>query len=84
MLKKIEVYGMGCSSCQKLYELARQAVQELGADIRVEKVEDLQRIMTAGVMRTPGLAFDGILVLQGKIPTLPTLRDWIEKAMQAE
>ena len=83
-METIQVYGMGCSSCQKLYDLACEAVQELGANVRVEKVEDLQALMAAGVMRTPGLAFDGILVLQGKIPTLPTLRDWIEKAMPAE
>jgi hypothetical protein len=37
--------------------------------------------MDAGIMRTPGLAFDGTVILQGKIPTLDTLRSWLTNAM---
>ena len=78
-MKKIQVYGTGCPSCEKLFRLARQAVSELGLDIQVEKVEDLNAMISAGILRVPGLAFDGRVVLQGKIPTLPTLKNWIEK-----
>ncbi len=79
MIKRIQVYGTGCSNCQKLYELACQVVEEVGADITVEKVEDLDRIAEAGVLRTPGIALDGEVVLQGKIPTASTLKNWILK-----
>ena len=79
MIKRIQVYGTGCSNCQKLYELACQVVEEVGADITVEKVEDLDRIVEAGVLRTPGIALDGEVVLQGKIPTASTLKNWILK-----
>ena len=78
-MKKIQVYGTGCPSCQKLFDLAQQAVRELGYDISVEKIEDLNAMLMAGVMRTPGLAFDGKLILQGKIPLYATLKSWIQK-----
>ncbi len=78
-MKKIQIYGTGCPSCEKLFTIAQQAVKELGYDITVEKVEDLNALLMAGVMRTPGLAFDGKLILQGKIPTLSTLKSWIQK-----
>ena len=81
-MKKIQIYGTGCPSCEKLFTIAQQAVKELGYDITVEKVEDLNALLMAGVMRTPGLAFDGKLILQGKIPTLSTLKSWIQKEQQ--
>jgi small redox-active disulfide protein 2 len=77
MIKSIQVYGPGCTNCQKLYKLATEVVSELGNDISVEKVEDLNDMLAAGVMRTPALAFDGKLVVQGKIPTAVTLKNWI-------
>ncbi len=80
-MKKIQVYGTGCPNCQKLYDMAKQAVEELGLNIEIEKIEDLNAMLAAGVMRTPGLAFDGRLILQGKIPNLPTLKSWIQKEM---
>ncbi len=77
MIKSIQVYGPGCANCQKLYKLAAEAVNEIGADIQIEKVEDLNNMMAAGVMRTPGLGFDGKVVLQGKIPTAATIKNRI-------
>ncbi|GAB4328361.1 MAG: MTH895/ArsE family thioredoxin-like protein [Calditrichia bacterium] len=82
MIKTIQVYGPGCANCQKLYALAEQAVKELNLDIKIEKVEKLEDMMAAGIMRTPGLGFDGKVVLQGKLPNLPTIKNWIEKAMK--
>lgn len=78
-MKEIKIYGTRCSACEKLFGLAQQAVQELGYDISVKKIEDLNAMLMAGVMRTPGLAFDGKLILQGKIPTYSTLKHWIQK-----
>lgn len=77
MVKKIQIYGVGCSTCDKLYRMAREIVEELGADVSVEKVEDLNEMLMAGVLRSPGLALDGRVVLQGKVPTRATLRNWI-------
>ena len=41
---KIEILGMGCPKCTKLYEHARSAVSELGIEAEVLKVEDINKI----------------------------------------
>jgi hypothetical protein len=35
----------------------------------MEKVTDLNRIMSFGVMTTPGLAVDGKVLVAGKVPS---------------
>lgn len=77
MVKTIQIYGPGCVNCQTLYRLATQAVNEVGADVKIEKVEDIDGMLAAGILRTPGLGLDGKVVVQGKIPTLATLKNWI-------
>ncbi len=65
---EIKVLGTGCAKCKKLEELARQAVEKMGLDARIEKEEDIYKIMQYGVMRTPGLVINGKVVLTGKLP----------------
>ena len=76
-MKKIQVYGPGCANCQKLYELTSKTVKELEADFTIEKIEDINSMVSAGVMRTPALGFDGEIVTQGKLPSESTLKNWI-------
>ena len=71
---EIKIYGAGCANCQKLYQLAEQAVKELNLDIHVTKVENINDITSAGVLRTPGLGFDDKIIVQGKIPTLVIIK----------
>ncbi len=78
MIKSIQVYGPGCANCRKLYEIAEQVVKEIGSDIKIEKVENLDKMLVAGVFRTPALGLDGKVILQGKIPTPATLKNWIQ------
>ena len=40
---KIQVLGSGCSSCKKLFELTRQAVDESGLKAELEYVTDIQK-----------------------------------------
>ena len=66
-MKKIQILGTGCAKCNELAANARAAAAELGEDVEVEKVTDLNAIMTFGCMTTPGLAINGTLVSQGKL-----------------
>lgn len=63
----IKVLGTGCAKCKKLESNTREAVSELGLDATIEKVEDIQDIMTYGVMSTPALVVDGEVKLFGKV-----------------
>ena len=64
---KIQVLGTGCPKCAKLEKNARDAVARLGIDCTVEKVSELDRIVSLGVLLTPGLVIDGKVVSSGRV-----------------
>lgn len=64
---EIKVIGTGCDDCARLYENTLEAVEELGIDATVEKVEDLIEIVKLGVMSVPSLMVDGKLLVKGKV-----------------
>lgn len=68
-MKKIQILGTGCAKCEKLAEHAKQAADALGLDYQLEKITDLNQIMSFGVMTTPGLAVDGKVLSAGKLPS---------------
>jgi hypothetical protein len=51
-------------------------VKAKGVDIALEKVEDLQQIMAAGVMSTPGVIIDGKVVHSGGEPSRAKVEGW--------
>jgi small redox-active disulfide protein 2 len=67
LMKLVQVLGTGCAKCTKLKENAEQAVQELGIEASVEKIEDINVITGFGVMMTPALAIDGEVKAVGKV-----------------
>ena len=73
-MKKVQILGTGCPKCRKLYETARKAVEESGIEAEVSKVEDLDEILKAGVMITPGLVVDGTVVASGKLMSVDEIK----------
>lgn len=71
---EIKVLGTGCPKCKTLEEATRQLVNELNLDANVVKEEDIMKIMSYGVMRTPGLVVDGKVVLSGRLPSRDELK----------
>ena len=47
-----------------------------GAQIVLEKIEDLQQIMTYGIMATPGVVVDGTVVHAGGMPARNKVESW--------
>lgn len=60
--------------------MTSQALQELGLDASIEKVEDYGQIASYGVMSTPALVVDGVVAISGRVPTASHLREIIENA----
>lgn len=65
---KLTVYGSGCAKCQQLATNAETAARRLGLEISLEKVTDVNAIIDAGILRTPALAVDDELLVEGKVP----------------
>jgi small redox-active disulfide protein 2 len=74
---KIEILGMGCPKCKKLYENAQSAVKELNVQAEIVKVEDIQKITDYGLMSTPAIAIDGEVKAAGRILTPDEIKKWI-------
>ena len=66
---EIKVLGTGCPNCKKTKAVVAAAVSELGVNAAVEEVTDLAEIMAYGVMATPALVIDGVVVGSGGVPT---------------
>ena len=65
--KKIEILGTGCAKCKSLEASARQAVEHLGIDAEITKVEKMDDIVARGVMMTPAIAIDGEVKSSGRV-----------------
>jgi small redox-active disulfide protein 2 len=66
-MKKIQILGTGCPKCKKLAENAEAAAKGLGIDYDIEKVTNINEIMSFGVMMTPALVVDGDVKVVGKV-----------------
>ena len=76
-MKKIQIYSPESPDSSRLQKVVKKAVVETELPIEIEIIEDFNEILAAGVMQIPGLAFDGKLMLQGSIPAVSTVKNWI-------
>lgn len=74
---KIQVLGSGCTTCKKLFELTQTAVKEMGLEMEVEYVADIQKIIEMGLMQSPVLAINGKPVMVGFLPDLEKIKKLI-------
>lgn len=76
-MKEIKVLGTGCANCKTTLKLIEDVAKEKGVEIELEKVEDLQAIMSYGVMSTPGVVVDGKVVHAGGVPSRDKIAGWL-------
>jgi small redox-active disulfide protein 2 len=76
---EIKILGTGCANCKTLEKGVLIAVEDLKIDAKVEKVEDIIKIMGYGIMKTPGLVINEKVVLSGRVPSVSELKEIIEK-----
>jgi len=74
----IKILGSGCRNCKKLEEQTKKAVEELGIEAVIEKVEDFKKIMEYGVMQTPALVVDEDVKVSGKIPKVEEIKEYLK------
>ncbi|MEN6458253.1 MAG: thioredoxin family protein [Thermoguttaceae bacterium] len=79
----IQVLGTGCARCKTLHEIVNKAVLEVGVDAKVEKVEDIEKIMAFEILMTPGLVIDGEVKVAGRVPNIEEVKKLIAAAKAA-
>ena len=75
-MKYVKILGTGCANCKNTYALVEEVARARGVEIELEKVEDLQKIMSHGVMSTPGVVIDGKVVHAGRVPARTKVEGW--------
>ncbi len=68
-MKKLQILGPGCPRCEELAKRTEEAAKALGVDYELEKVKDLNQMMSMGVFMTPALVVDGQVKVVGKVPS---------------
>lgn len=76
----IKILGSGCAKCNRLEQLTREAVAELGLTADFEHVRDMDRIMAYPVMTTPALVIDEQVRVAGRLPSKDELLSWLRPA----
>lgn len=79
-MKEIKVLGPGCAKCKTLFENVEQAVRELGIDCNIEKITDINTIITYSVMITPALVIDGTVASSGKALSVIELKELLGRS----
>lgn len=77
-MKRIQILGTGCPSCQRLAENAESAASELGIEFEITKVTEIDRIIEFGVMATPALVVDGDVKASGRVLSSAEIRTILE------
>ena len=75
---EIKVLGGGCKSCEKLLKNTKEVVSQLGIDAEVKYITDMEQIMQAGIMSTPALIINGVVVSTGRVPKPKEIKKLIE------
>jgi len=76
-MKRIQILGTGCPKCAKLAANAEGAATELGLDCDIEKVTDIEAIMSFNVMTTPALVIDGEVRAVGRVPSKNEIKEML-------
>jgi len=74
---KFTIYGTGCAKCKQLTANAEAAATSLGLAYEVVKITDTNAIIDAGIMRTPALAIDGDIVIEGKVQSPDQIKTFL-------
>jgi small redox-active disulfide protein 2 len=75
----IKILGTGCPNCQKLEANTKKALEELKMKAQVEKITEIQDIMSYGVMGTPALVVDGEVKIYGRVADAKEIKEFLTK-----
>ena len=76
---RIKILGSGCAKCNRLEQLTREAVAELGMEATFEHVKEMDKIMAYPIMTTPALVIDEQVRVSGRIPSKDELLAWLKE-----
>lgn len=76
-MKNIKILGTGCKKCNELADKVKAVADSTGVEYEFEKVTDIAKIISYGVMTTPALVVDGEVKVSGKIPSVDEIKEYL-------
>ena len=73
-MKKLQILGTGCTTCEKLAKMTHDAANDLNLDFTLEKVTRIEDIMTFNILATPALVVDGEVKVSGRLPSVEEIK----------
>ncbi len=77
--KIIQVVGKGCAKCEKQFEYAMKAIEELQKteEYVVEHFKEIEKFADLDVFMTPALRIDGKVVSEGRVLSTEKIKELI-------
>lgn len=73
----IKVLGPGCPKCKTTYNNTLEAVKQLGMEIEVVKIEDIEEMMKYNVLTTPVLMINDVAKVKGRVAEIKEIKELI-------
>lgn len=74
----VKILGSGCKKCQTLEQKVKDVISMNNVDATLEKVTDINDMMSYGIMMTPGLVVNEKVVSTGIIPKDEQILNWLK------
>ena len=74
----VKILGPGCVRCQRLEQLTREVLAELGLTAEFEHVTEMNKIMAYPILGTPALVIDEQVKVAGRIPSREEIAVWLK------
>ncbi|MDD2914875.1 MAG: thioredoxin family protein [Gallionella sp.] len=76
-MKNIKVLDTGFANSKTTPKLIEDTAKKKGVEVQLEKVKDIQSIISFGVMSAPGVVVDGNVVHAGDGPSRNKIAGWL-------
>jgi len=77
-MKNVKVLGPGCSKCKSLAANVHEAVAQINEPIDFEYITDMDKIISYGIMMTPGLIIDGKVISTGRVVPVKQIVEFLK------
>ena len=74
MKKHIKVLGPGCAKCKTTYNNVLEAVNQLGIEVEVTKIEDIEEMMKYNILSTPVFMVDEEIKIKGRVAEVAEIK----------
>ena len=77
-MKTIKVLGPGCPKCKTTFQNVEAAVKQLGIEVELIKVEDIEEMMKYNVLTTPVLVIDEEIKIKGRVAQIDEIKELLK------